>query len=324
MQYWDILTRSFAIVWRHKYLWLLAVFAGESGGASFNYSSPFQPGGKGGSAPNFTNIPQQVASWLSQHVGLVVVVLALFLVLVIGFFILAAVCEGALVRASAEHDADRPFGLGLACRTGVSTMGTIIRFRLILIALALPVVIVLVAITAGIILAVVSRSYGVAVAVGLLGLLIFLAAAVYAIYLSFLDRLGMRAAILEQVGARAAVVRGHRLLRKRLGRVLLVWLVSIATAIAVGICAAIALAILALPITLADVAGYATGSPVFWIAISVATVILLPIVLVVDGFIIAQSSTYWTLAFRRLEIDQAPAPVYGYFPATPPMTPSAS
>jgi hypothetical protein len=314
--------RSFAIVWRHKYLWLLAVFAGEGGGASFNYNAPIQPSGKGGGPPDFTTIPQQVATWLSQNIGVVVVIVAVFLVLVIGLFILAAVCEGALIRASAEHDADRPFRLRLAWRTGVSTMGTIIRFRLLLIALGLPVLIVVGAIATGIILAIVSHSYGVAVAIGLIGLLFFLTAVVYGIYLGFLDRLGTRAVVLEQVGARAALVRGHRLLKKRLGRVLLVWLISIATAIAVGICTAIVFAILALPTLFIGIAGYATGSPLFWIALVVAAVILIPLALVVEGFVIAQSSTYWTLAFRRLEIDQAPA--YGYMPAAPPISPSAS
>lgn len=322
MQYWDIVTRSFAIAWRHKYLWLLAAFAGESGGASFNFSSPFQPTGKGGTSQSLTSLPQQVASWLSHHIGLVLAISALFLVVLIAFFILAAVCEGALVRASAEHDAERPFGLRLAWRTGVSTMGTIIGFRLLLIALALPALIVVAALVGGFVVAIVSGATGLAVALGLLGFLGLLASFVYVLYLFFLDRLGTRAAVLEQVGARAALIRGHRLLRKRLGRVLLVWLLSIATGIAVGVCAAIVLAIVVLPITVAGIAAYASGSALLWIVIIAGTVILIPIALVVEGFVIAQSSTYWTLAFRRMEIDQAPA--YGYVPGAPPVIPSPS
>lgn len=322
MPYWEIVTRSFVIVWRHKYLWLLAAFAGESGGAGFNYSSPYQPVGKGGNPPNFANALQQVATWLGQHIGLLLFTLAVFLLLAIAFFILAAVCEGALVRGSAEHDADRAFGLRIAWRTGVSTMGAIIRFRLLLIALALPVFIVVALFVGGFVFAILSRNTGLAVALGLFGFVILLASFVYALYLSFLDRLGTRAVVLEQVGARAGLIRGHRLLRKRLGRVLLVWLLSIAIGIAVGICAAIVLAIPVIPIAVVGVAAYTTGSPFFWIAIVIGTVILLPIAVVVEGFVIAQSSTYWTLAFRRLEIDQGPA--YGYIPAAPPVIPSAS
>jgi hypothetical protein len=310
MPYWEMVTRSFAIAWRHKYLWLLAIFAGEGGGVSVNYNSPIQSGTNPGSIPDFGSIPQQVADWLSHNFGLVVLVAVLVVLLSIAFFVLAAVCEGALVRASAEHDHERPFGLRVAWPCGVATMGAIIRFRLLLIALGLPVFIVLVGLVAGFVVAIINRNTGLAVGLGLLALLLFLAAFVYAIYLAFLDRLGIRAVVLELLGARAALVRGHRLLVKRLGRVLLVWLLSIATSIVVGICAAIVLAILVLPAIFLGVSAYFSGSALFWLVLVVAIVILLPILLVVGGFVVAQSSTFWTLAFKRLEIDRAP--VYGY------------
>jgi hypothetical protein len=224
--------------------------------------------------------------------------------------VLAAVCEGALVRSSAEYDAERPFGLRVAWQCGVATMGTIIRFRLLLIALGLPVFIVLVALIAGLIVAILGHNTGLAITLGLLGVLLFLAAIVYFIYLSFLDRLGTRAAVLEQLGARAALVRGHRLFTKRLGRVLVVWLLSVATSIVVGICTAIVLAILVLPAIFLGVASYMSGSGLIWLVVVVAVLILVPIVLVVEGFVVAQMSTYWTLAFRRLEIDRAPYYAY--------------
>jgi hypothetical protein len=314
MPYWQLVTRSFAISWRHKYLWLLALFAGEGGGFSFNYSER-QSVDSRGNVPNFT---QQISDWASHNLGLIAIVAVVWIILVIAFFVLAAVCEGALVRASAEHDAERPFGLGIAWRCGVATMGTIIRFRLLLIGLVLPVVIVFFALLAGFLVAVGGRNVGAAVGLGIVGLLIIFAAIPYAIYLYFLDRLGTRAAVLEQLGARAAIVRGHRLLMKRLGRAILVLLVAIATGIVVGICLAVVLGILALPLILIGAGAYAAGSPALWVVVAIGVVILLPIVLTVEGFVIAQGSTYWTLAFRRMEIDQAPAYRYPYPQAAPP------
>jgi hypothetical protein len=323
MPYWQIVTGSFVIAWRHKYLWLLALFAGESAASSgFNYTQPTSPGSNGRNLPNFSAWPQQAQTWLGQHVTLVVTVIVLSIALAIALFVLAAVCEGALVRASAEHDADRPFGLGIAWSSGVATMWTVVRFRLLLIALGLPAFVLLVALIAGFAAAVVSRSVGLAVAIGLVGLLFLLAAIVYAIYLSFLDRLGTRALVLEQRGAMASLGRGHRLLVKRLGRVLLVWLLSIVTAIVVGICVGVVFAVLALPAILAGIVTYSVGSAAFWVVIVVSVLILLPAGLVVGGFVAAQSSTYWTMAFRRLELDQSPA--YGaLYRATPPPAPTA-
>lgn len=321
MPYWLLVTRSFSIAWRHRYLWLLALFAGEAG-AGFSVGNqatgPFGPGGNTPNGSDFNSASQHVSDWFGQHISLVVAAAVLLILLVIAFFVLAAVCEGALVRASAEHDAERPFGLRLAWQCGVATMGTIIRFRLLLIALWLPVLIVVVTLVAGLVFSIAGSSVGPAVAFGLLGLLIIVPAIAYAIYVGFLDRLGTRAAVLEQIGARAAIVRAHRLLRKRLGRVLLVWLLSIATAFAVGICAAIVLAILVVPAFLIGIGAFATGSPLLWLAVALAVLILLPVALIVEGFVIAQSSTYWTVAFRRLEIDEAPMYGYAYPQAVPP------
>jgi hypothetical protein len=321
VQYWQLVSRSFAISWRHKYLWLLALFAGESGGgASFNSSTspPVGPRGGAGNAPDFAAIQQQILDWYSQHLGLIAALAGLFILLTIAFFVLAAVCEGAVVRASAEHDAERPFGLRIAWRCGVLTMGTIIRLRLLLLALGLPVFLVLLALVAGFVVAILAHNVGAAVAVGLLLLLLVLAAIPYAIYLGFLNRLGPRAAVLEQLGARAALVRSHRLVLKRLGRVLLVWLLSIAISFALGVGAAVAVAVLLVPAFLIGIFAYTSGSAVLWIVVGIIVLIAVPVVFVVEGFVLAQGSTFWTVAFRRLEIDQAPAYGYAYPQVAPP------
>jgi hypothetical protein len=143
------------------------------------------------------------------------------------------------------------------------------------------------------------------VILGIIGFFVILLVVVYAIYLGFLDRLGTRAAVLEQVGARAAIVRGHRLLRARLGRVLLVWLLWIAVSFGVGIAVGIVAGIAAIPLIVGVIGLFASGSSGWWGLIVIGLLIEIPVALVVAGFAGAQSSTYWTLAFRRLEIDQS-------------------
>jgi len=239
----------------------------------------------------------------------------LWVVLAVAFFILAAVCEGATVRAAAEHDAERPFGLGWAWRSGVATMWVIIRFRLLLLALILPVVLILAGLVFGAVASIANNSGGASVGFVLLGILLGLAAIPYFIYLFFLDRFGSRAVILEQLGARAAIVRAHRLLFKRLGRALLVWLLAVAVSIVVGILFACVAALIAVPFALIGVALFASGSAAVVPLIVVGVLILLPIVLIVQGFLTAQGSTYWTLAFRRIELEP-PTPSY-YQPVQP-------
>ena len=302
MPYWDVVTRSFRISWNHKYLWLIALFSGEASGGGGGGSS-FSPRSSRNSTPDITAAQHQAATWLTDHFALVVALVVLWLLLVIALFILGAICEGATVRAAAEHDAERPFGLGLAWRSGIATMWVIVRFRLLLIALSLPVALLAIGLAAGIAVSVAKENSGAVVALVLLGLTLALIAIPYLIYLFFLDRLGARAAVLEQLGARAAIVRAHRLLFKRLGRSLLVWLVSILVGLVLGIALACVLGIVFIPLFLIGAALLAIGSVAIWPLVVIAVLVLLPISLVVGGFVAAQGSTYWTLAFRRLDLD---------------------
>lgn len=304
MPYWENVTRSFAIVWRHKYLWLLAIFAGEgSSGFNFSYRQGIGPSrGAGGAA---ANPAQQFSTWLSQHAGLIAALTVISLILVVAFFILAAVCEGALIRGSAEHDADRPFSLREAWTNGVHTMWVIVRFRLLLFALTIPALIIITAVVVGAIAAGVSGQTGLLVVLVLLAILLGLALILYIVYLSFLDRFGARIAILEEQPAVASLRRAHRLLFKRLGRSLLVWLVSIAVAIVVGIASSIGLLIAAIPLIIGIIA-VASGGTAGWALIVFGAIVLLVIGLPIAGFVSAQSSTYWTLSFRRMELDFPP------------------
>ncbi len=317
MQYWDIVTRSFRISWNHKYLWLIALFSGESSaGFNFNYSQP-QPSSNG-RAPDFAAAQHQITAWLNGHIALVAFLVIAWLVLAIAFFILGAVCEGATVRASAEHDAERPFHLGWAWRAGITTMWVIVRFRLLLIALGLPLALLVFGLVVGLIAALANGNAGAAIGLVLGGVLLALLGIPYVIYLFFLDRLGSRAAVLEQLAARASIARGHRLLFKRFGRTLVVWLLSIAVSIVLGIALACIGAIVFVPLFLGGAALLASGSAAFWLLVAIAVLTFLPLYLVVAGFVSAQSSTYWTLAFRRLDLDPAPSYPYGYQPPPQP------
>jgi hypothetical protein len=304
MPYWYIVTRSFRIAWDHKYLWLLALFSGEAG-ASFNYSQGTTSRNNG--SPDVSAIQQHVASWLSSHVGLVVALVVLWLVVAVAFFILAAVCEGATIRGSAEHDAERPFGLGAAWRTGVHLMWPMVRFRLLLVALNLPLVALIAAWIVGLIATFINNgNAAIVIPLVLTGLLLIPVWIVYGTYLFFLDRLGARALVLEELKATSSIARAHRLLFKRFGRTLLVWLLSIGVALVVGLALACISALLVAPIVgIAVLAG--SGNSTLAVAVAaVLAVIFVPILFVVAGFVAAQGSTYWTLAFRRLDLESTP------------------
>jgi hypothetical protein len=325
MPYWELVTRSFRIAWDHKYLWLIALFAGEGGGGlnySYNQGTRSTGGTQGGPPPSFASMQEQVTTWIADHIALLVAIAIVWLVLIVAFFILGAVCEGATVRASAEHDAERPFHLGWAWRSGVATMWTMVRFRLLILALVLPVFVLGFGYVAATIASFASGNRGLGAGLIALGVLVVPVAVVYVIYLVFLDRFGARAVVLEQLMARPALARAHRLLRKRLGRSLLVWLLAVAIGIGVAIVTACFFVIVGVPFLVIGLGMAAAGSTPLQLLplIIVAAVVLLGLSLVISGFLSAQASTYWTVAFRRLDLDYAPA--YPQFaPQQPPQAP---
>jgi hypothetical protein len=326
MQYGELITRAFSIVWRHKYLWLLAILGGAdvgTGGFGGSFSNPgsVRGGGAGATQPRATGeVARQVAQFLADYGWVLVLAGAIVLLLALAWFVLSCVTTGALVRASAEHDAERPFGLGLAWRAGLGTFWSILGLRLLGLLWGLVVVAV---IGLFVLLGVLSYAGGqraALAAVIAVGVLAGIALVVVSIAVGLALILATRAIVLEQRGAVAALGRGLGLLRGRLGRVLLVWLIQLA----LGLGAAVAVIVVLIPVFLLAaglvVAAAVTGGAGAAVGVAIPLGVLAVAVLVVaSGLAGGYLSTYWTLAFRRLELE-APRPAA--MPAYPPGQPA--
>src|ERR1700694_3629067 len=117
MDYLQIMKRALAISWRHKYLWLLALFAGEATtvGMRFNGGSSDRNsyGRRSGQ-----EVCSQLTNGVSAHTALLWTIGLTVALIGIALFVLSAVANGALVKGGAEHDAERPFGLREAWSAG--------------------------------------------------------------------------------------------------------------------------------------------------------------------------------------------------------------
>jgi hypothetical protein len=324
MQYGEIISRSFTIMWRHRYLWLLAVLGGADVGGGFSGGNPASVGNLGNASSGAPD-PRQ---FLQDNLGAIVVIGVLVLLVFLVLLILSCVTTGALVRASAEHDAERPFGLGMAWRAALGTFWPILLLRLI----GLILVVVVVAVIGTFVLlgfvTYSSGSPGALAGVISLGILAGIALVVLSVLVGLVFILATRAIVLEQRGAVAGLVRGFQLLRARLGRTLLAWLVQVAVGvgagIVVGVVFLIAFGIAAIPIAAAYFAAGITTAVLVGIPVGLVVLAILLLVTAMNG---AYFSTFWTLAFRRLELETPPAPAYPprAYPAyqTPPYQPPA-
>ncbi len=311
MNYAEPIIRPLKLIWRHKYVLLLALFGGADvtgGSASLNgFNSPSGGGSSGstGSSGNFQ--PPDLNALTALFVALVVILIAVLVVVVILFF-LSCLTQGAFTRAIAEHDADRPFGLSSSLRAGLASFGSVLLMRV----LALVAGIVTLLPFAVLALAFFSwRDHIAAI------LLIVVAGIAYvplfiilSVALGILAILALRTIVLDRLSALAGIRKAVRLLIHRPERIVLVWLIQVALSLGLGLLVAAALIVVAI------VFGFG--------AAMVTSLLRLPLLLavtvggiaavLVSGLIGIVSSSYfsayWTVAYRRLELDP-PAPGVG-------------
>ena len=339
MQYGELITRSFAIVWRRRYLWLLAILGGAdvTSGGQLNFSgagnafsgsgtssgagAPAAGAPAAGSPAGMQDAVSAVGRFVQDNLAAIVLLGAILLIVAIAWWLLSCVTTGALVRATAEHDAERPFGLGLAWRTGLGTFWTILGLRLIGI---LWTIVVLGTIAGAIVLGVSAYLRHQADALGAiitLGLLLGAVLVLASIPVGITFILATRAAVLEERGPLSALGRGFGLLWSRIGRVLLVWLLQVGLALAAGLgLAFVVIPVVLLLVAVVVAAGVAGGAGAAVVVATPLALLLFGLLLVLGAVIATYLSAFWTLAFRRLEID-APRPVA--WPQAPYGTPRA-
>jgi uncharacterized membrane protein len=317
MEYGQLITRSVSIVWRHRYLWLLAILGGADVGSCGFYGNSNAPRGPGGRASLGTG--QQFGQFVLNNLGVIVALVAVTLVLALLWFLLSCLTTGALVRASAEHDADRPFRLGQAWRTGITTFGSILGLRLLGLLFGLVVVAVLGLLALLGFVSYAGGNSGGLAAIVVVGVLVVLALIPIAILVGILFILATRSVVLEQRHAVPALGRAFELMRERLGRTLLVWLIQVGLSIGAGVAGALVFVVVAVVLAIPVVTAFAVGGTAGGFVLLVPVVLLLVALgVALAGITGSYLSTYWTLAFRRLELDPPRAaawpPPQGYPP----------
>ena len=312
-----ILSHSFSIAWRHRWLWLLGVF----GGAGFGFSNSFNTGNGSGN-------PDQVGRFLADHVGLILVAVAVLLVIVLVSAVIACVATPAVTWAGLQLDAGHDVGLGRAWREGRSRFWRYVRLVLLKALLSVAVVVAF-----GILLGIggaVFSAGGTVTLVALvpLGILVVFLLVAALVVLSFGLLWSDRLLVILGTGAVDSVRAGWWMFRHNKLNTVIVSLVVGAINFGIGIAVALAAAVVAIPgiVMLVVYFSGAGGSSVLAI-LGFTWVIILGggVFLVGSGFLGAVSQVAYALAARDLSISGGLAAlpdVIGWDPRVPVAVPS--
>lgn len=306
--YGEAIERSFRIVWRRPYLWLLGVLGGVTAASTGVSSSSPMPRGTSPAPLSMTAFARQLAETVS--VPLLVVSGALVLIVLVRSIVGCAL-QPALIHAAAEHDADRPSDLRSAWHAGLACFWRYLWFSLLTLAIQIiafvPFLALLGAGLAALLLG--SRSNRPAAILLLAFSLPVLAVTIaFLVWFSVLVQLAMRAIALEGRGPLGALWRAEHLFRKLIGPVLLFWVISIGLGLALGLVVGFVTIALGIPGDLMVGIGAAEASQTI-VTIGLAISVLVALVtLGIQGLLGTALSVYWTVAFRRLAA-RLPVPV---------------
>lgn len=289
MNYGNLIARAFRITIHHRFLWLLAILAGGSGAANFQFSY---------GEDELESVPeslQRVSDWFLAHLY-VLIALAIVLFLIILFFIVISImAKGGLIASAARLDRHQQIAFWDAMRIGYHAFWRLLVIGLLpllgvltaLILTALPIV--------GLVLA---EHYFLAVIFGLACLPLVIAIAVY---LGLLLLYAERFTVVESTGVIASITRAHHILFTSTKEVLLVWLLAIAFGLAVSLGSLIVLAVIALPHVIVGIAVYAGLGLIPTIIYAVIPLLVLfAASLLISGVCGAFRSSFWTLAYLDL------------------------
>jgi len=319
MELGEWLSRGLQLTWRYKTLWLFGFLTALGAGVPPRIQGrlnlgrpPFSP-----LSPGFERMLQR---WVEQNWPLLLVALLGFLVLVLLIQLTSLWGQGALILGSGEAMAGRSPALGALARRAAARLLRMIGIMALLGAPGFLVALVfLAAILGGFLLAFAQRVEAARIAIllmvvpamlALLGCLLILAGALH-----LWSRLALRAALLEDLPWIAALRRGLQIGLRRIGSLLLVWLVLDVGVL--GVITFILSLLVAVPLAaivgIAFLAFFRSGGPA-----DLSTMVRFLRVIAPTGFCIGVltslllapvmtfAETVWTLAYRSWTGEEIP------------------
>jgi hypothetical protein len=308
MGYGHLIRRSFDIVARRPYLWLLGFLAGAA--TSFNLSGNGPNSARHNISDNYTGPSwSALQTFWNANWEWIVGIAAVLVVVGIVLFILGCIATGGIIRAAIEHDADRDYRLGTAWRAGYGTAWRIAGLRILTALLAIVPGLLIGSLAVAAVVGVMTSAGMAAASFGLAAVLTFVISIVFWLALSVASQLAQRLVVLEDGHVAESLSTGFRMIRWHFKDVALGWLVLIALSIGVGIATAVLAVVAAIPGVALGFGGWAVGGATgVIVAGSFAAVFFVGVVLAATGAYSAYSSVYWTLLFRNVRALPTPAP----------------
>ena len=318
MNYWSLISESFALVRRRPYLWLLALFAGGIPAASYS-----MPGGVAGPSNQCVGrraaqTCRLLAHLLRPHAGglpaafsdpryssllrvlepILVTIIVIVLVIAIILFVVGPLAQGAVVSAINLLQRGQADHLGQALARAPRWYWRIMLVRLLMLGLAILMALPWLILAR---VAISTMLSGSTMPVGARFWLVLMV--ILSTLLSVFAALAERAIVVGDLGVASALSEAAALLRHRLGPVAMVWLIAVATSIAWIIAVFVAALAYGILVAAGVVMLMVFGAKLIGgLVVAAAAGLGLVVLIVAAAALVALLSVLWTSLYLRLRI----------------------
>ncbi len=223
INYLDIIKKAWNITWNNKHLWWFGFFIALAGtGSSLNYRNSW-------TSDQTKVVSEQISSFMSQHVTLMVVLILVAVLIFITLTVLSVISRGALIKSTHTATKNEPTTFKSGFAQGKKYFWRIIGISFFL---ALVALIILFVIAIPIIFLFASQSYILGAILTIVGIALFIPLVILATYLRIF---GDMYVVLGDLAIQPALENAYALFRKNIGVSIVMGLIFIPIAIAAGL-----------------------------------------------------------------------------------------
>lgn len=280
MDYMELVRRSIANAWRYKFLWFFGFFVSvtEGFGGMGSWTDRFDECRPVGRYGHFANIE-------FDPVFLIMLALAAFALMIL-FFAMAVLSEGALIRGISRKEMNLDTGFADCWSTGFRKF-----FRMLGIVFLAIVSVLLVLFGC---LVVLVPSFFISVPLGILMLLVAIPIFIVAVFIVVaVEGWAMRYGILNDIPLLDSIQQGWLLFKSNIGKTIGVALSSFVSQLIMWAVLIICLLMLAIPLVL-------IGMVDLWLGLIPGISLLLIVIVLSAAFFGVFASSVWTIGFMRL------------------------
>ena len=311
MNFGEVLSKAWQIIWKHKVLWIFGILAGCANGGSSNFSYTLNGSDYGKWSTNLPPSIQYYFNDFSRAIPWIILGIVITLVLVVLAIFLVTIGRIGLVRGVLKADGGSNQAIkDIKLTFGELFSGSIPYFWRVF-GLNLVVGLLVAAVIILIVLAVIFGSI-LTLGLGLICLLPFICLMIpLGWVIGLIVEQANNAIIIENLGIIDGLSRGWDVFRKNLGSILAMGLILLVIGIAAAILIGLPLLLVSVPLIIGLMrSGF---NDFYWNSLwfSLACLcIYLPFLLVLNGMLTAYLKSAWALTYLRLTVTAAPpAPV---------------